>query len=106
MRAPKHSERSTTKSLARSYLTDYLARHFETLIIKGLGIDRHPELEPLYFGNYRRLVWLAQTRDADLEDKARAAASRLGLAFESRYTGYGALESLLADAEHAATGTP
>ncbi len=88
------------------YLTDYLARHFETLIIKGLGIDRHPELEPLYFGNYRRLVWLAQTRDADLEDKARAAASRLGLAFESRYTGYGALESLLADAEHAATGTP
>ncbi len=88
------------------YLTDYLARHFETLIIKGLGIDRHPELEPLYFGNYRRLVWLAQTRDADLEKKARAAATRLGLAFETRYTGYGALEPMLADAEHAARDMP
>ena len=44
------------------YLTDFLARHFDTLIIEGLGIDRHPELLPMYFGNYRRLIYLAQTR--------------------------------------------
>lgn len=88
------------------YLTDYLARHFETLIVKGLGLDRHPELEPAYFGNYRRLVHLAQTDDEDLEAKARAAAERLGLEFESRFTGYGALEPMLARAQAAAAGAP
>lgn len=80
------------------YLTDYLARHFETLVIKGLGIDRHPELQPLYFGNYRRLVYLSQAGDRALEAGARAAARRLGLAFEMRTTGYGALEPFLARA--------
>jgi hypothetical protein len=43
------------------YLTDYLARHFDTLIVKGLGLDRHPELFDDYFRNYRRLVYLAQS---------------------------------------------
>ena len=80
------------------YLTDYLARNFERLIVRGLGIDRHPELEPAYFGNYRRLVHLAQTRDGALRDAARAAAERLGLEFEYRYTGYGDLEPFLARA--------
>ena len=56
------------------YLTDYLARHFQTLVIEGLGIDRHPELLPLYFGNYTRLVYLAQSADPDLERRAKAAA--------------------------------
>ena len=86
------------------YLTDYLARHFETLILKGLGIDRHPELEPMYFGNYKRLVYLAQTRDGETEARARAAAERLGLEFEFRFTGYGGLEPLLARAQSAAAG--
>ena len=86
------------------YLTDYLVRHFNTLIIKGLGIDRHPELEALYFGNYRRLVWLSQAPDPELEAKARAAAARLGLDFAMRHAGYGALETLLAEAQQAAGG--
>ena len=86
------------------YLTDYLARHFETLILKGLGIDRHPELEPMYFGNYKRLVYLAQTRDGETEARARAAAERLGLEFEFRFTGYGGLEPLLTRAQSAAAG--
>ena len=73
------------------YLTDFLARQFETLIIGGLGLDRHPELEPLYFGNYRRLVYLAQTDDPDLTARAESAARRLGLAFERRETGFGDL---------------
>ena len=84
------------------YLTDYLARNFDRLIIQGLGIDRHPELEPMYFGNYRRLVHLAQTRDEALAGAGRAAAKRLGLEFEHRFTGYGGLESFL---ERAATGS-
>ncbi len=73
------------------FLTDYLARHFDRLIIKGLGIDRHPELRDMYFGNYRRLVYIAQTEDDDLQTKAQAAAARLGLAYEYRYTGLGDL---------------
>ena len=73
------------------YLTDFLTRQFDTLVIEGLGLDRHPELRDMYFGNYRRLVYLAQTEDAELQAQARAAADRLGLAYEYRFTGLGAL---------------
>ena len=86
------------------YLTDYLARNFERLIIRGLGIDRHPELLPVYFGSYRRLAHLAQTRDDALRAAARAAAERLGLEFEYRWTGYGDLEPFLARGAGAADG--
>ena len=74
------------------FLTDYLARHFDKLIWEGLGMDRHPELLPLYFGNYTKIVFLAQTRNEDLAKKAMAAAKKLGLDYEYRYTGYGELE--------------
>ena len=80
------------------FLTDYLARHFERLMIEGLGLDRHPELRDDYFGNYRKLVYLAQTEDADLTKRAIAAAERIGLAFERRATGYGELAGLHARA--------
>jgi hypothetical protein len=76
---------------ATFWLTDFLARNFERLVIRGLGIDRHPELEGQYFGNYRRVVYLAQTDDPDLLAMARRAADRLGLAFEHRHTGFGDL---------------
>lgn len=78
------------------YLTDYLARHFDKLMWHGLGLDRHPELLKDYFGNYTKLVYLAQTKDSDLKSKAEAAARQLGLAFEYRFTGYGELESEMA----------
>jgi hypothetical protein len=76
---------------AAFYLTDYLVRHFDRLIIQGLGIDRHPELQDMYFGNYRKLVYLAQTEDAELQVLAEAAARRLGLDYDYRFTGYGGL---------------
>ena len=78
------------------YLTDFLARNFDRLVIRGLGLDRHPELQPLYFGNYRRLVFLAQTEDAALTGLARRGAGRLGLAFERRFTGLGDLAGQVA----------
>ena len=78
------------------YLTDYLARHFDKLIWEGLGLDRHPELLPLYFGNYTRIIYLAQTEDETLNEKAKAAADKLGLAYEYRFTGYGELETEMA----------
>ncbi|MCB9993779.1 MAG: DUF1638 domain-containing protein [Hyphomicrobiaceae bacterium] len=69
------------------YLTDYLARQFDNLVWRGLGLDRHPELLPDYFGHYTRLVYLAQTDDPRLEAKAKQAAERLGLRYERRATG-------------------
>jgi hypothetical protein len=77
------------------YLTDFLLRHFERLVIRGLGLDRHPELNATYFGNYRKLVYLAQTQKPCSENEARAIAVRMGLQFEYRQTGYGTLETTL-----------
>ncbi|MGX9350325.1 DUF1638 domain-containing protein [Shimia sp. W99] len=80
------------------YLTDFLVRQFDAFVWKPMGLDRHPELIDMYFGNYEKLVYQAQTDDPDLTEKARVCADRLGLAFERRFTGYGdltnALESL------------
>jgi hypothetical protein len=73
------------------YLTDFLARQFETIVWRGLGLDRHPQLLPVLFGNYRRLVFLAQSEDAELDARARDAATRLGLAYERLPTGIGGL---------------
>jgi Protein of unknown function (DUF1638) len=77
------------------YLTDFLVRHFERLVVAGLGIDRHPHLAGEYFRNYRRVVYLAQVRDAELAGAAREIAQRFGLAYEERFTGYGELETSL-----------
>jgi Protein of unknown function (DUF1638) len=80
------------------YLTDFLARHFDALVIKGLGLDRFPQLRDDYFGNYRRVVYLAQFDDPETTAKANAAADRLGLAFERRFTGLAGLRGFLGEA--------
>jgi hypothetical protein len=80
------------------YLTDFLVRHFERLVIEGLGLDTHPELALEYFRNYRKVVYLAQVEDAGLSQAAEAIAVRLKLAYERRLTGYGDLERSLAGA--------
>lgn len=77
------------------YLTDFLVRQFDAMVIRPLGLDRHPELRDAYFAHYDRLVYLAQTEDAGLQAEARRAADRLGLAFEYRFTGYGDLATML-----------
>ena len=73
------------------YMTDFLCRQFDAFFMKPLGLDRHPELAKDYFGNYHKVVYLAQTEDPALEAVARRAADMLGLAFEKRSTGYGDL---------------
>ena len=62
-----------------------------------MGLDRHPQLRDMYFANYEKLVYQAQTDDPALTEKARAAADRLGLKFERRFTGYGDLATHLKD---------
>jgi len=86
------------------YLTDFLLRHFERLVIRGLGIDRHPDLLPVYFGNYRRLVYLAQAPKLESTAEAQAIAARLGLEYQFQSTGYGGLaQSLTAFADRPQT---
>jgi hypothetical protein len=80
------------------YLTDFLARQFDAFVWHPLGLDRHPELRDTYFGNYKALVYLAQTEDAALTAKAEGIAKRMGLTFIHRRTGYGDLTSALANA--------
>ncbi|WP_420618868.1 DUF1638 domain-containing protein [Candidatus Poriferisocius sp.] len=85
------------EELGTLYLTDYLVRHFERLILEGLGILDHPELQDVYFKNYTRLVYLSQEHDPELDRLARQAADRLGLRFEKVVTGYGGLVDALVE---------
>ncbi len=77
------------------YLTDFLLRHYERLVVRPLGLDRHPELAAEYFRHYKKLVYLAQTESADAIERARHIADSLGFSFEYRYTGYGELGTRL-----------
>ena len=87
------------------YLTDFLLRHFDRLVIRGLGLDEHPELFSSYFGHYRKLVYLGQAASAGAIDEGRAIAARMGLVYEYRATGYGTLEtSLRSAAQRGGTG--
>jgi hypothetical protein len=69
------------------YLTDFMVRQFDAIVIRGLGLDRHPELKSVYFENYQRVVYLAQTDSPKLAAKARRCAEQLGLEFEIHFTG-------------------
>jgi hypothetical protein len=77
------------------FLTDFMVRHFRTLILKSMGLDRFPQLKQDYFGNYRRVVYLVQKPDPTLIEQAKAVASYLGLPLEIRATGYNFLEARL-----------
>ena len=81
--------------LTTFFITDFLARHFETFMVKPLGMDRHPELVEMYFAHYTKALYLAQTDDPELDANARKAAEFLGLAYERRFTGYGDLTSAI-----------
>jgi hypothetical protein len=77
------------------YLTDFSVRQFDAFIVKPLGLDRHPELRDMYFGNYEKVVYQAQLDDPELAAKAQKCADVLGLPLERRFTGYGDLKSAL-----------
>ena len=81
------------QELGSFYLTDFLAKHFERLVIKGLKLDRHPELRDQYFGNYKRVVYLSQQDNPNLLSLAKNAAESLGLDFKHEHCGYGDLQT-------------
>jgi len=86
------------EELGSFYLTDYLARHFDTLIMEGFGLNKYPEMRDMMFGNYTRLVYMTQADDPNLEIKAKAAAKKLKLNYTKIKTGYGELASFIKDA--------
>ncbi|TWH36755.1 MULTISPECIES: DUF1638 domain-containing protein [unclassified Aminobacter] len=96
-------EQVADSDITAFYFTDFLCRQFESFFIKPLGLDRHPELARDFFGNYEKLVYLAQTDDPALEKVAQDAAAMLGLAYEKRFTGYGDLTTALVSAATPAT---
>lgn len=79
------------------YLTDFLARHYQGLVIESLGLDRHPELRDTFFGNYEELLYLRQIPDQDESERAREAAARLGLAYKEADSGLDVLEERLVE---------
>ena len=83
------------QELGTFYLTDFLVEHFDRIMIKGLKLDRHPELRDQYFAHYTRVIYLSQRQDTELESKAKVAAEFLGLEFRHLHTGYGDLDRSL-----------
>jgi len=83
------------KALGTFFLTDYMVRHFERIVMKGMGLRQYPQLRDMYFAHYTRVLYIAQTRSKTLQEKAQKAACELGLDYEYRYTGYGEFSRFL-----------
>ena len=88
-------ERLQDQELGSFYLTDFLVRHFERLVIEGLGLDRNPEMRAVYFRHYRKLVYLAQTEDAQLQAEASAIAQRFGWDYDYQPVGLAGLAPIV-----------
>lgn len=88
-------EKMQEAEIGTFYLTDFLVRHFDTYVLKALGLDRKPELLEIYFGNYKRLMYLAQTESPALLAQAKCHAHTLGLSFSHQYTAYGEFGSTI-----------
>ena len=91
-------ESETEDQLGTFFLTDYMVRHFERIVMQGMGLRKHPQLRDMYFGNYTRVLYIAQTDDPSLQLKARSAADALGLSFEYRFAGLGMFPAFITNA--------
>ena len=91
-----HFEDIAQKRPGTFYLTDWLVRSFDRAVVVGLGLDRHPELKEMYFGNYEAVLFLRQVPDPRLAQKAREIAAYLELPLEIEDVGLGELEDRLA----------
>jgi len=87
--------KKSEEEISALYLTDFLTRQFDAFMWRPMGLDRHPELRDMYFGNYTKVVYQAQTEDSELTEAAKGIAERLGLSFERRFTGYGDLTNFV-----------
>ncbi|MCC6906036.1 MAG: DUF1638 domain-containing protein [Anaerolineae bacterium] len=83
------------EELGTYFFTDFMVRQFDTVLVRGLGLDRYPELRDVYFKGYKRVIYFAQDLTEEMRSKAEAAAARIGLPLEIRELGMGALEPRL-----------
>jgi hypothetical protein len=90
-------EKTSENEITAFYLTDFLVKQFDAFVWKPMGLDRHPELRDMYFGNYTKLVYQAQVNDPLIDAKAELISEKIGLPLERRFTGYGDLETALAE---------
>ncbi len=97
MYAGKRFEQLMAEEAGTYFLTDFLVRKFKGTILKGMGLDRFPELKDDYFGNYTRLVYLAQSNDPALQKQAQEIANYLELPLKIQQTDYGLLEERLVE---------
>ena len=91
-------EELSEKEIGTFYLTDFLVKNFDRLVVDGLGIQKYPALKEEYFKNYKNVVYLAQKQDNILESKARECADYLNLEFSALFTGLNNLENQLSKA--------
>ena len=99
------SDAEMEAELGTFFLTDYMVRHFERLVMKGMGLRQHPQLRDMYFGNYKRVLYIAQIEDQALLEKARAAAAMLELDFDYHFAGYGMFTDFISTASQMASTT-
>ena len=95
MKVNAFAQHAENGEITAFYLTDFLVKQFDAFVWRPMGLDKHPELRDMVFGNYTKLVYQSQIKDPVLLEKAQACAARMGLAFEHRHTGYGDLETSL-----------
>ena len=88
-------DRMMEEEPATFFLTDWLVRNFERAVIRGLGLDRYPDLKQIYFGNYLKLIYLVQFPNEALIEKAQEIGEYLGLPLTTRFTGVEGLGSRL-----------
>ncbi|MDX1737271.1 MAG: DUF1638 domain-containing protein [Alphaproteobacteria bacterium] len=96
----KEFDELADEELGSFYLTDYLVRQFDVLIMEGMGLNKYPQMRDLMFGNYKRVVYLSQVKDKKLDDMAQAAADKLGLELKIVRTGYGELAGFIEKGLH------
>ena len=90
-------EKLSEEELGTFYLTDYLVKNFNRIMIKGLGLDKNPELFEVYFEHYKKLVYLAQTENEKWQKDAQKYAKDFGFDYEYRFVGTGNLDSVFED---------
>jgi len=94
------------KEITTFYLTDFFCKHFDKFVWESLGLDRRDDMAEFVFGNYKKIVFMAQTENKDLQVKAKEIANRLGLEYEYRFTGYGDMKNSMAGIPVTVSSTP
>ncbi|MGC6516639.1 MAG: DUF1638 domain-containing protein [Candidatus Puniceispirillaceae bacterium] len=98
-----HFDKEMEAELGTFFVTDYMVRHFERIVMKGMGLRAHPQLRDMYFQHYTRFLYLAQIEDEALRKKAEKCAKELDLRFEYQFTGYGEFQHFVAKAANRAS---